>query len=66
MGSPPPTSRGARRAAPPTSSLTRNEIPVGYDDITHDQRIVAVLAETIRLMAAVDEAIAAHGGWPIG
>jgi len=37
-----------------------------YDDITHYQRIVAVLAETIRLMAVVDEAIAAHGGWPIG
>jgi hypothetical protein len=37
-----------------------------YDDITHYQRIVAVLAETIRLMAAVDEAIAACGGWPIG
>jgi len=37
-----------------------------YDDMTHYQRIVAVLAETIRLMAAVDEAIAARGGWPIG
>jgi len=30
------------------------------------QRIVAVLAETIRLMAGVDEAIAARDGWPIG
>ena len=30
------------------------------------QRIVAVLAETIRLMAGIDETIAAHGGWPIG
>ena len=37
-----------------------------YDDITHYQRIVAVLSETIRLMAAVDEAIATRGGWPIG
>ena len=37
-----------------------------YDDITHYQRIVAVLAETIRLMAAIDEAIAARGGWPMG
>jgi len=37
-----------------------------YDDMTHYRRIVAVLAETIRLMAGVDEAIAAHGGWPIG
>jgi hypothetical protein len=53
--------------------ITRNKIPVGYIE-TKDigkplsvyQRIVAVLAETIRLMAAVDEAIAARGGWPIG
>jgi len=37
-----------------------------YDDMTHYQRIVAVLAETIRMMAAVDEVIAACGGWPIG
>ncbi|MCX5819146.1 MAG: hypothetical protein NT047_04470, partial [Deltaproteobacteria bacterium] len=37
-----------------------------YDDITHYQRIVAVLVETIHLMAGVDETIAAHGGWPIG
>ena len=37
-----------------------------YDDISHYQRIVVVLAETIRLMAAVNEAIAARGGWPIG
>ena len=36
-----------------------------YDEITHYQRIVAVLAETIHLMAAVDETIAARGGWPI-
>jgi hypothetical protein len=27
---------------------------------------ITVLAETIRLMAAVDETIAACGGWPIG
>jgi predicted helicase len=37
-----------------------------YDDMTHYQRIVAVLAETIRQMSAVDETIAASGGWPIG
>jgi len=36
-----------------------------YDDITHYQRIVAVLAETIRLMAVIDETINRHGGWPI-
>lgn len=38
---------------------------LSYDDITHYQRIVAALAETIRLMAGVDEAIAAHAGWPL-
>jgi hypothetical protein len=36
-----------------------------YDDITHYQRVVAALAETIRHMAAIDETIAAHGGWPV-
>ncbi|MCX5846141.1 MAG: N-6 DNA methylase [Deltaproteobacteria bacterium] len=36
-----------------------------YDDITHYQRIVATLAETISLMAAIDETINSHGGWPI-
>ncbi|MBV9848588.1 MAG: N-6 DNA methylase [Armatimonadetes bacterium] len=39
---------------------------LSYDDITHYQRIVAALAETIRLMAAIDNAIDAHGGWPLG
>lgn len=36
-----------------------------YDDLTHYQRIVAALAETIRLMAAIDETINEHGGWPL-
>lgn len=36
-----------------------------YDDITHYQRIVAILAETIRLMAAIDKTINSHGAWPI-
>lgn len=38
---------------------------LSYDDIAHYQRIVAALSETIRLMAEIDGAIAAHGGWPI-
>jgi predicted helicase len=36
-----------------------------YDDLTHYQRTVAALAETIRLMAAIDEVIENHGGWPL-
>jgi len=34
------------------------------DDITHYQKIVVALAETIRLMAEIDEVIERHGGWP--
>lgn len=34
------------------------------DDITHYQRVVVALNETIRLMAEIDVAIEAHGGWP--
>jgi len=36
-----------------------------YDDITHYQRVVAALAETIQLMSEIDEAIERHGGWPV-
>jgi hypothetical protein len=36
-----------------------------YDDITHYQRIVAALGETIRLMAEIDRIINIHGGWPL-
>jgi len=35
------------------------------DDITHYQRVVVALKETMRLMEEIDEAIEAHGGWPI-
>lgn len=34
------------------------------DDIAHYQRVVVALNETIRLMAEIDVAIEAHGGWP--
>jgi predicted helicase len=34
------------------------------DDITHNQKIVVALAETIRLMAEIDKVIEKHGGWP--
>ena len=36
-----------------------------FDDIKHYQSVVAALGETIRLMAATDEAIDDHGGWPL-
>lgn len=35
------------------------------DDITHYQRIVVALNETIRIMAGIDRVIDEHGGWPI-
>ena len=34
------------------------------EDITHCQRVVVALKETIRLMAEIDKVIEAHGGWP--
>jgi hypothetical protein len=36
-----------------------------YEDIKHYQYIVAILAETIRLMAEIDATIIEYGGWPI-
>jgi hypothetical protein len=38
---------------------------LSYDDLTHYQRICAALAETIRLMTAIDNTIEANGGFPI-
>jgi hypothetical protein len=37
---------------------------LSVDDITHYQKIVVALAETIRLMAEIDKVIEQHGGWP--
>jgi len=34
------------------------------EDITHYQRILVALKETIRIMAEIDEVIEEHGGWP--
>lgn len=36
-----------------------------FNDIQHYQRMVAALAETIKLMDQIDEVIDEHGGWPI-
>ena len=37
-----------------------------FDELKHYQHIVAALAETIKLMEQVDEAIEEHSGWPFG
>ena len=34
------------------------------DDISHYQKIVVALSETIRLMGQIDDVIDEHGGWP--
>ena len=34
------------------------------DDLSHYQKIVVALNETIRIMQEIDEVIEAHGGWP--
>ena len=34
------------------------------DDVTHYNKIVVALSETIRLMKKIDEVIDEHGGWP--
>jgi len=39
---------------------------LSYDDLDHYQRVVAALAETMRLMDAIDDVIEEHGGWPVG
>jgi len=42
----------------------RKDRRLSKQDIAHYQRIVVAIAETIRLMKEIDEAIDAHGGWP--
>lgn len=37
---------------------------LSQDDIMHYQKIIVVLAETIRLMNEIDKMIEDHGGWP--
>jgi predicted helicase len=38
---------------------------LSFQDLQHYQRIVVAITETIRLMADIDAAIEAHGGWPL-
>ncbi len=49
-----------------SGSKDRKGRALAYEDLNHYQQIVAALAETIHLMAAVDETIEEHGGWPMG
>ena len=35
------------------------------EDITHYQKIIVALKETIRIMGEIDQVIEEHGGWPI-
>ena len=43
----------------------RKNRQLSYDDLTHYRHIVSALAETLRLMAEIDEVIENQGGWPI-
>mgnify|MGYP000444499232 CR=1 FL=1 len=36
-----------------------------YDDLTHYQKIIVALSETIRLMSEIDRTIDEYSGWPI-
>ena len=44
----------------------RRRRTLSYEDITHYRRICAILDETPKVMAQIDESIVAHGGWPLG
>ena len=43
----------------------RRQRELSYEDISHYEKIVVALGETIRLMKQIDEGIGTHGGWPI-
>jgi hypothetical protein len=43
----------------------RTGLTLTKDDLTHYQKVVVALAETIRVMKAIDAVIEKHGGWPI-
>jgi len=43
----------------------RRQRELSYEDISHYEKIVVALGETIRLMKQIDEVIEAHGGCPI-
>jgi len=43
----------------------RRQRELSYEDISHYEKIVVELGETIRLMKQIEEIIDTHGGWPI-
>jgi len=43
----------------------RRQRELSYEDISHYEKIVVALGETIRLMKQIDEVIDGHGGWAI-
>ena len=43
----------------------RRQRELSYEDISHYEKIVVALGETIRLMKQIDKVIEADGGWPI-
>jgi predicted helicase len=43
----------------------RKDRTLSKDDITHYQKIVVALDQTIRLMAEIDAVLEKHGGWPL-
>ena len=43
----------------------RKDRQLDFNDLSHYQRIISTLAETIQLMDQIDQAINVHGGWPI-
>jgi hypothetical protein len=42
----------------------RKGLKLSQKDITHYNKVVVALSETIRLMKDIDELIDEHGGWP--
>ncbi|MEB3151647.1 MAG: type ISP restriction/modification enzyme [Sphaerospermopsis sp.] len=38
---------------------------LNFDDLTHYQNIIAIISETIKIMADVDQIIAGYGGFPL-
>ena len=42
----------------------RKDRKLTKDDITHYQKVIVALSESIRLMKEIDEVIEKHGGWP--
>lgn len=43
----------------------RRDRQLSEEDITHYQKIIVAIKETIRIMGEIDQVIEEHGGWPI-